>query len=80
MAVGQGKYMRNFDDEQGRHWQAALLDGSYGSTWVVFSRLGDDGVRKAELSAENMRLAERELLDMDTAQLRALLASSEPWS
>lgn len=72
--------MRNFDDEQGQHWQAALLDGSYGSAWVVFSRLGDDGVRKVELNAENMRLAEQQLLDMDAAQLRALLVSSVSWS
>ena len=75
-----GGLMRNFDDTQGGHWQAALLEASYGNTLVVFSRLGDDVVRKAVLNAENMRLAEQQLLHMDESQLRGLLAESVPWT
>ena len=29
--------MRSFDDSHGQHWQAALLDGSYGNVMLVFS-------------------------------------------
>ena len=71
--------MRSFDDTRGGHWQAALLDASYGNTWVVFSRSGDGTVRKAVLAAQNMRLAEQQLLDMDDSQLRSMLAESVPW-
>lgn len=71
--------MRSFDDTRGRQWQAAVLEASYGNTLVVFSRLGDSEVRKTELDAENMALAERQLQAMDESQLRELLATSVPW-
>lgn len=72
--------MRSFDDIQGGHWQAALLDASYGNTLLVFSRLGDGAIRKAAMDAENMRLAEQQFMDMDESQLRRLLAESVPWA
>jgi hypothetical protein len=72
--------MRSFDDTRGGQWQAAVLEASYGSTLVVFSRLGDSAVRKTELDAENMGLAERQLQDMDESRLRELLAASVPWT
>lgn len=71
--------MRSFDDAQGNHWQAALMDASYGSTVVVFSCAGSGVLRKAVLDAENMRLAEEQLAGLDDSQLRDLLGQSEPW-
>jgi hypothetical protein len=71
--------MRSFDDTRGGHWQAALLDASYGSMLLVFSPSGDGVIRQTAMHAENMRLAEQQLADMDDAQLRSLLAASAPW-
>jgi hypothetical protein len=72
-------FMRSFDDTNGNPWQAAVLDASYGNMLLVFSHAGDLTVRKTVMAAENLRLAEQQLLDMDEAQLRDLLAESVPW-
>jgi hypothetical protein len=71
--------MRSFDDTQGSQWQAAVLDASYGSMLLVFSSAGDSLVRKLAMSAENMRVAEQQLVDMDDSQLLSLLEASVPW-
>jgi len=71
--------MRSFDDTRGGHWQVAVLDASYGSMLLVFSHAGDGEVRKLAMDAENMRLAEEQLADMDDSRLRSLLAASVPW-
>jgi hypothetical protein len=57
-----------------------VLDASYGNMLLVFSHAGDLTVRKAVMAAENLRLAEQELADMDESQLRGLLAESMPWA
>ena len=72
-------FMRSFDDTQGSQWQAAVLDASYGSMLLVFSLAGDSVVRKVAMSAENLRLAEQQLVEMDQSQLRRLLEASVPW-
>ncbi|WEN14012.1 hypothetical protein PY254_12285 [Rhodanobacter sp. AS-Z3] len=72
--------MRSFDDTQGVSWQAAVLDASYGNMLLVFSPSGEGVVRQIAMSEENLRLAEQQLTDMDTSQLRTLLAESVPWS
>jgi hypothetical protein len=79
-AEGQDQGMRSFDDLQGGHWQAALLDASYGNVLLVFSHAGDGDIRQLALPAENLRLAEDDLAAMDDARLRQLLAESEPWA
>src|SRR6185312_4174464 len=71
--------MRSFDDLHDGHWQAALLDASYGNVRLVFSRAGAGEIRQLALPAENLRVAEDELATMDDARLRQLLAESEPW-
>lgn len=71
--------MRTFDDNQGNAWQAAVLDASYGTMVLVFSRAGDGMVRKGLMDAENVRLAEQQLAEMSESQLRGQLANSEPW-
>lgn len=71
--------MRSFDDDTGGHWQAALMEASFGNVLMIFSRIGNDGVFQAPLDAVNYHEAEQLLADADTARLRALLASAKPW-
>lgn len=72
--------MRSFADAEGKPWQAALLDASYGTVLLVFSRLGADTVRKIDLHAENLAAAQAMLEAMGEAELRANLARAEPWA
>lgn len=71
--------MRSFDDELGHHWQAAIMEASYGNVLLVFSRLGASDVLQATLDAAHLREAEEMLAAADEAALRALLADATPW-
>ncbi|HEX5354531.1 MAG TPA: hypothetical protein VFW60_10665 [Rhodanobacteraceae bacterium] len=71
--------MRSFDDENGGHWQAALLEASFGNILVIFSRIGGDGVLHKTLQADNYHEAEQLLAESDEARLRTMLAEAEPW-
>lgn len=74
--------MRTFDDTQGGHWQAALMEGSYGSVELIFGRIGGDGeVLHWALDAEavNMTDATQLVADQDEAGLCAWLAEATPW-
>lgn len=71
--------MRSFDDDQGRHWQTALMEASFGDVLLIFTRIGDEGVLQRPLDAANYREAEQILGDADDAQLRTWLAGSKPW-
>lgn len=71
--------MRSFDDTQGNHWQAALLEASYGAVLVIFSRDGGGEVLKNELDVPHLMEAQQLLADMDEAALRAALAGAVPW-
>lgn len=72
--------MRSFDDDQGGHWQAALLEASFGNVLVIFSRIGGDGVLHAALDSANFHEAEQLLADASVTQLRGLLAGAKPWN
>ena len=72
--------MRSFDDPRRGHWQAALLEASYGNVRLVFSHAGDGEIRQLALRAENLRVAEEELAATDETRLCELLAESEPWA
>lgn len=74
--------MRTFDDAQGRHWQAALMEASFGGVVLVFGRLGGSEVLQKSLDAEaaNLGAAEQWLANLDEAGLQALLAAAVPWS
>lgn len=72
--------MRSFDDSDGRHWQAALMEASFGNVLMIFSRIGDEGVLKKPLAAANLPQAEQLLADADEAALRGLLAEAVPWN
>lgn len=71
--------MRSFDDARGDHWQAALMEASFGNTLMIFSRIGGDGVLQKPLDSANYHEAEQWLAGADQAQLRALLAEAKPW-
>lgn len=71
--------MRTFDDKQGKRWQVALLDASYGNIMLVFSPLKGDGIRQRLLAAENLSEGEAQLTALDDDGLRAMLAEADPW-
>lgn len=71
--------MRSFDDNRGSHWQAALLEASFGNVMLVFSRIGGDGALQRALEADNLREAEQQLAAADDATLRNLLAEATPF-
>lgn len=72
-------HVRTFDDSQGRGWQAALLEASYGNIALVFSPLRGDGLRQLVMQAETLPEAEAQLAALDTAGLCALLQEAQPW-
>lgn len=74
--------MRNFDDAKGSHWQAALIEGSFGDVVLVFGRIGDGQVlmRSMRTEAANFGEAEQVLAKLDEASLRTMLAEAKPWS
>lgn len=51
--------MRSFDDDSGGHWQAALMEASFGNTLLVFSRIGSDAVLHKPLDTANFHEAEQ---------------------
>ncbi|HEY9513947.1 MAG TPA: hypothetical protein VIQ48_15380 [Rhodanobacter sp.] len=74
--------MRTFDDTQGHHWQAALMEASFGGVVLVFGRLGGSEVLQKSLDADvaNLDAAEQLLANLDEAGLQAFLAEAVPWS
>jgi hypothetical protein len=71
--------MRSFDDEHGGHWQAALMEASFGNVLLVFTRIGAEGVLHGPLGSANFREAERWLAEAGEDRLRALLAEAKPF-
>jgi hypothetical protein len=71
--------MRSFDDERGRHWQAALMEASFGNALLVFSRIGAPDVLHTGLDASNFHEAEDWLAGAGEDRLRAMLAEARPW-
>ncbi len=71
--------MRRFGDGRGGHWEAALLEASFGNVMLIFSRIGGEGVLQKTLDTGNYREAEQWLAGSDDAALRALLAEAQPW-
>jgi hypothetical protein len=71
--------MRTLDDEHGDHWQAALLEASFGNVLLIFSRIGGEGVLHKTLDTANYHEAEQWLAGADEAALRAMMDKAEPW-
>lgn len=72
--------MRSFDDNQGGHWQAALMEASFGNVLLIFSRIGGEGVLHKMLDTANYSEAEGLLAGADEAMLRSLLAEAKAWA
>lgn len=71
--------MRSFDDEHGSHWQAALMEASFGNIFLVFTRIGAEGVLHCPLDSANLHEAERWLAGAGEERLCALLAGAKPF-
>lgn len=71
--------MRSFDDTHGGHWQAALMEASFGDTLLVLSRIGGDGVRVKPLHTANYVEAEQWLAEAGEVELRQCLAEGKPF-
>ena len=72
--------MRSFSDNQGQEWQADVMDASYGNMLMLFWRLGSFDIYKSPLQAGNHLSAEHEVAAFSDDELRARLASAEPWA
>ena len=72
--------MQSFDDDQGRHWQAALLEASFGNVMLIFSRIGAPGVLHVALETASFHEAEQLLAGADAGSLRSWLAKAQPWT
>lgn len=73
--------MRTFNDAQGASWQAALVEGSYGSVELIFGRIRGGQVLHRTLDGEASTPSEaaQRLADLDEDGLRAWLAEATPW-
>lgn len=71
--------MRSFEDNQGKQWQAALLDASYGNIMLIFSPMHGGEIRQQLLGAENLAAAEAQMVGMDDDALRTMLAEADVW-
>ncbi len=71
--------MRTFTDPEGRSWQAALLDASYGTILLVFSPMHDAQLRQRTMETATLAEAMTLLESLDVEALREQLAAAEPW-
>jgi hypothetical protein len=71
--------MRTFEDDDGRRWQAALLEASWGNVLLLFSALDGDDTRQQLLDAQNMSEAVTRVATMSVDELRALLSTASAW-
>lgn len=71
--------VRTFDDSEGRRWQAAVLDASYGVILLVFSPLQGDGIRRSQLQVVNLAEGLDWIAAADEDMLRAQLGDAFPW-
>lgn len=73
--------MRTFTDAKGGEWQAAVMDGSYGTAVLMFGRIGGDEVLARSLASDVTNLAEAEdfVAALDETALRTMLGSAMPW-
>ena len=71
--------MRSFDDSEGRRWQAALLEASYGHVMLVLSPMDGTDVVQHLLAADNLADAELEMAALDDAGLHQQGVQAKPW-
>ena len=74
-----GERVRTFDDTDGRRWQAAVLDASYGMILLVFSPLHGDAIRRCQLQVVNLAEGQDWIAAADEDALREQLGAADPW-
>lgn len=72
--------MRSFRDESERLWDVAVGRESWGTFVLIFSERDGTEVRKAPLGSETALDAQAELDALAEPELRARLATSQPWA
>lgn len=70
--------MRSIEDHAGVTWDVAVGKASYGSMALLFSRRGDEDVRRCSIEASSRLEAERLLGAFDAETLRSKLAEASP--
>lgn len=71
--------MRDFYDEGGCQWDAAIGEESYGAMVLRFSQRDSREVQKSPFDAATKIAAEQELDALAVDQLRGRLRNAEPW-
>jgi hypothetical protein len=71
--------MRTFEDGNGRRWDVAVAEESYGTQRLIFAERKSAELRSCALDVSSRDAAERMLLELNDSQLRALLAESAEW-
>lgn len=72
--------MRNFTDDAGRRWQAAIGKESWGTLVLLFSPADGGDARTSILNAETSFAANAELDALTDGDLRARLRDGRPWN
>lgn len=71
--------MRELDAGERGRWDVLVGRESWGATVLLFARRDRPETRTAPLEAETVRDAERLLLALSDAELRARLDAAEEW-
>ena len=71
--------MRTFNDKDGRRWQAALLEASYGYVLLTFNPFDGDGISQVQMDADTLFEADGLLRGYAESELQELLARARPW-
>lgn len=66
--------MRTITAEDGRTWDVAVQQASYGAHYLMFAARGDGEIRQALMVASTHIAAERELAELSDADLENRLA------
>lgn len=71
--------MRTFDDPNGRCWDVAVSEESYGTQRLIFAARNGGELRAHELTVSSRFEAEQVLLRLSDSELNALLAAAPAW-
>lgn len=71
--------MRTFNDTDGRRWQAALLEASYGYVLLTFNPFDGDEISQVQMDADTLLEAGDMLRAYEESELQELLARARPW-
>ena len=70
--------MRTFKGNDGRVWDVAVQQASYGAHYLLFAARGSDEIRQALMAASTHIDAERELAGLSDEDLKSRLSGLRP--